>query len=330
MSTSLLLFGTMWVCAGCTSGPAKEWTKFKKIAGSEQGLSHVSGLVVDDQFAYVTIGGTIADQEAGTSGLRKVALDSGTVTSLASDDTSPQSEIGGIAIDEKFVYWNAYGKILRIAKNGGKPEMVVDEHVGIAVDLVIDNENVYWANHGYYSSSNSADRLRPIYVVPKQGGKIEIFAQQDTPSALVADEKFLYWLTPNSIVKQAKLNGTPQVVYQAAVQENVDMLSQDAENLYFGFREAGKPRWSLRKVSKQGGEPQILVKTYSLKPVVADDTNIYFFDEEGSYKDALCKISKDGGEVTRLDSGYASGVIAQSPSQIYLASLDNIYSFTKH
>ena len=39
--------------------PASEWAKAKRIAGKEQGLSHVSGLVIDDKFAYVTIGGTV-------------------------------------------------------------------------------------------------------------------------------------------------------------------------------------------------------------------------------------------------------------------------------
>src|SRR5205807_8199867 len=95
-------------------------------------------------------------------------------------------------------------------------------------------------------------------------------------------------------------------------QEGVDELAQDTENLYFGFRGAGQSRWALRRVSKQGGEPQTLVKTYSLKPVVVDETNIYFFDEDGLTKDAFCRVSKQGGAVTRLDTGYASGVIAQS------------------
>ena len=82
-------------------------------------------------------------------------------------------------------------------------------------------------------------------------------------------------------------------------------------------------------ISKQGGEPQTLVKTYSLKPVAVDETNIYFFDEDGLTSDVFCKVSKQGGEVAKLDTGYASGVIAQSKTLIYFASLDDIYSFTK-
>ncbi len=329
MSIISILFSTILGCNESANQPVAEWTKVKKIAGSEQKLSHVSGLVVDEKFAYVTIGGTLADQNEGTSGLRKVALDSGTVTSLDNGENLPQSDSGGMAIDEKFIYWNASGNILRIAKTGGKPEIVASDHVGIGVDLVIDNENLYWANHGYYSP-NSPAKPSPIYVVPKQGGKTEIFAdQQHIPASLVVDEKFVYWLTPISIVKQTKSGGTPQVIYQATDKEGIDVLAQDTENLYFGFRGAGESRWALRRVSKQGGEPQTLVKTYSLKPVAVDDTNIYFFDEETLLKDAFCKVSKKGGEIVRLDTGYAGGVIAQSKTLVYFASLDDIYSFTK-
>src|SRR5256885_7885534 len=262
-----LLLGALLGCSQFTK-PAADWTKARKIAGKEQKLSHISGLVTDDKFAYVTIGGTLADQNEGTSGLRKVALDTGAVTTLDDGENLPQSDYGGMAIDEKYVYWNAGGNILRLAKDGGKTEAVATEHVGVGIDMAVDNEKIYWANHGYYSP-NSPTRPSPIYAVSKKGGKAEIFAdQQNIPGSLVIDERFVYWLTPTSILKQAKAGGQPEVIYQATDKEGVDKLSQDAENLYFGFRGAGESRWALRKISKQGGGPQTLVKTYSLQPVV--------------------------------------------------------------
>ncbi|HST53495.1 MAG TPA: hypothetical protein VLJ61_15900, partial [Pyrinomonadaceae bacterium] len=266
----------------------------------------------------------------GTSGLRKVALDSGAVTNLDGGENLPQSETGGIATDDKFIYWNAGGKIMRVPKDGGSPEVVAKDNVGIGVDMLVDGEKVYWANHSYYSP-NSPSVPRPIYAVAKRGGVAEIFADaQNIPNSLVADEKYVYWLTQNSISKQAKSGGQPpQVVYKISDKEGVDQLAGDADSLYFGFRGAGESRWALRKISKQGGEPQTLVKTYSLKPVVIDDTSVYFFDEDGMTSDLLCKVSKQGGEVTRLDSGYASGVIAQSGTAVYVASLDDIYCFAK-
>jgi hypothetical protein len=326
VSAIALLLGAILGCSKLANKP--DWTKARKIAGKEQGLSHISGLVVDDEFAYVTIGGTIADQNEHTSGLRKVALDSGAVMTLDDGTNLPQSDVGGIAIDEHFIYWNGGGKILRISKDGGKPETVASDDVGIGIDMVVDNENVYWANHGYYSGNSQP--ARPIYVVSKKGAKPEIFAdQQNIPHCLVVDEKYVYWLTSSGILKQAKSGGQPQVVSQISDKEGVDELSQDADSLYFGFRSAGNSRWALRKISKQGGEAQTLVKSYSLKPAVVDDTSVYFFDEESLMKDAFCKVPKDGGSVTRFDTGYESGPITQSKTQVYFAGLDEIYCFAK-
>jgi hypothetical protein len=331
-SAVALLLGAVLGCnLSDTRKPAAEWTKARKVAGREQKLSHVSGLAVDDRFAYVTIGGTVADQQEGTSGLRKVALDTGAVTVLDDGANMPQSETGGIATDDKFIYWNAGGKIMRVARDGGKPEVVAPENVGVGVDLVVDGEKVYWANHSYYSP-NSPTLPSPIYAVAKQGGEAKVFADaQNVPASLVADERFVYWLTQGGIMKQAKSGGQqqPQVVFRVSDKEGVGVLAQDADNLYFGFRPAGESRWSLRKISKQGGEPQTLVKTFSLKPVVVDDANVYFFDENGLTSDLLCRVSKQGGDVTKIDGGYASGVIAQGKTAVYVASLDDIYSFPK-
>lgn len=331
------------IISGCGGGkatkPAAEWTKSKKIAGSEQKLSHVSGLVVDDKFIYATIGGTIADQNEGTSGVRKIALDTGAVTILDDGKDFPQAETGGIAADEKFIYWNVGGKILRVSKDGGtaaaeKPETIVSENVGIGVDMAVDDEKIYWMNHGYYSPNSPPPSPRAIYAVSKQGGRAEIFAaEQKNPGSPVADEKFVYWITTNGVLKQAKSGGgQPQVVFQAASEEGVDVLEQDAENLYFGFRGAGASGWALRKMSKQGGggeSPQTLAETFSLSPFAVDEANIYFFAQDGASKHALYKVPKNGGAAAKLDAGYSGGVVAQSKTAIYFASLDDIYAFAK-
>jgi hypothetical protein len=323
----LLLVGAILGCQRTEKEP--EWTKARRIAGKEQGLSHISGIVVDDRFAYATIGGTVADQNEGTSGLRKVDLNSGAVSSLDNGERVPQSDGGGLAMDEKFIYWNAQGNIVRISKDGGKPETIASEFVGIGVDLAVDNEKVYWANHGYYSADNPT-KPSPIYAVAKQGGKVKAFStDQNIPHSLVVDEKFVYWVTPDRIMKQPKAGGPAQVLYQASDEEGVDELAQGGDNLYFGFRGAGESRWALRKISKQGGEPQTIVKRYSLRPIIVDDTHVYFFNESTLYADLFCKVSKNGGEVENLDSGYASGVIAQSKTQVYFASLDDIHSWPK-
>ena len=259
---------------GCLRRGEKDFAANR--AGTEQKLSHVSGLAVDDKFAYVTTGGNLADQNAGLSGLRKIALDSGAVTNLDDGRVLPLSDNGGIALDEKFVYWNAGGKILRISKDGRKTKTIASENVGIGIDIAVDNEKVYWSNHGYYSP-NSPTKPSQVYAAAKQGGKAEIFAdEQKIPVHIVTDEKFVYWHTLNSILKKPKAGGQSQVVYQASNEENIDVMQQDGENLYFGFRGAGASVWALRKVSKNGGEPAKLDAGYSSGVIAQSKMLIYF------------------------------------------------------
>ena len=306
-----------------------QWVKGKAIAGKQQGLSHISNLVVDDKFAYVVIGGTVADANEGTNGLRKVDLATGAVTSLDDGKRMPQSEQGGLVADEKYLYWNAGGNILRIAKEGGTAEAVVTENVGIGIDMTVDNERIYWTNHGYYSSGTPSVP-KPVFYAPKSGGKSEKFAdEQKVPGSVVADDKFVYWKTVNSVVKQPKIGGKLQVIFQGGDDESVDELSQAGDDLYFAYRSKGNSRWALKKISKNGGEAVTIVKSYSPKPIVIDDANIYFFDDESMYSEALCRVSKNGGEVARLDTGYSSGAIAQSKTAVYFATLDDIISFQK-
>jgi hypothetical protein len=197
------------------------------------------------------------------------------------------------------------------------------------VDMAVDAERIYWANHSYYSA-NSPSVPKPVYSASKKDGSAEIFAAQQTvPANITVDEKWVYWTSPSSILKQLKSGGTPQVVFQAGEKEGIDILEQKGDELYFGFRGAGDSRWALRKVAKNGGEPSTVVKSFSLKPFVIDDHDIFFFDEAGIDGDILCKVSRSGGEVLTLDRGYASGVIAQTAGKIFVGSLDTIFSFDK-
>lgn len=312
------------------NGPKPQWTKVRKVAGKEQGLSHISGLVVDDHFAYVAMGGNLADQKEGHSGLRRISLDSGEVTRIDTPDTEiPQSDRGGMADDGKYLYWNASGSIRRVAKDGGKPEIIVSEKVGVGIDMAVDGERIYWVGHGYYSPGQPP-MPKPVYFVKKTGGTPEIFADsQNPPHCIAVGAESVYWLTTEGVMKQARTGGPPQALFKADITEGVDELSQDADSLYFGFRARGNSRWALRKVAKSGGDSVALAQRYSLKQVVSDGENIYFFDEDGLTEDVLCRVSKNGGDATRVDTGYSSGLIAQNQTAIVFAGMDDIYIITK-
>jgi len=304
-----------------------QWQNSKKLAGKEQGLSHVSNIVVDDKFAYVTIGGTVADANAGTNGLRKVDLATGAVTSLDDGKQSPQAERGGIALDDKYVYWKAGGTIQRIAKEGGTSETIVSENVGMGIDLAVDTERVYWTNHGYYSA-NTPQVPSPIYSALKSGGKAEIFvADQLVPHDIAVDDKFVYWCTPTSVVRKPKAGGDLFIAFQASDKEGVDNLAVYRGDVYFGFRGAGSSRWALRKLVTSSLEPQMtktIASKYSTKPIAFDGDNLYFFDEDGLTADVLCRTSINGGNIDKLDTGYSGGTIAIGKNGVYFGALDDL------
>ena len=324
------LVGLALAALGCgQAGNSPGWTKGKKIAGKEQGLSHISNIVVDDRFAYVIIGGTVADSNAGTNGLRKVDFATGAVTVLDDGKRMPQSEQGGLVADEKYLYWNAGGSILRIAKEDGSAETIVSENVGIGIDMAVDSERVYWANHGYYSAGTPSVP-KPVYSAVKSGGKFEIFAdEQMIPGSIVTDDKFVYWRTAAGINKKARSGGEIQTILQTTGNANVDEIVLNGDDLFFALRAEGNSRFALKKLSKNGGEAVTIAKTMSAKPFVIDDTSIYFFDEASVFTDGLFKVAKGGGEASMLDSGYASGAIALGKTAVYLATLDDIVTIAK-
>lgn len=337
-NVSNLLFALLAIGAfafGCSSrrglpGNTKaEWTRSQKLAGKDKGLSHVSGLAVSGDTVFATVGGTVADQNEGNSGLRRISVAGGTVDKLDSGARLPQAEQGGIAIDDKCVYWNAGGSIFRIPLGGGTAETIVSENVGVGIDMALDKEKVYWANHGYYSPGEPA-KASPLYSAAKVGGPAEVFAgPQLVPGNVVIDDEYVYWTTPSSIVKRSRSGGDAKTVFQASDGEGVDGLQADAGSLYFGLRGAGRSRWSLQKIAKSGGSHQLIAKTLSLKQFVIDDSDVYFFDEADMSSDALCRVPKTGGDVVVLDTGYAGGAMAQNKTHIFFSSLDDIYSIAK-
>lgn len=115
----------------------------------------------------------------------------------------PQAEQGGIAQDDKYVYWNSGGEIARIAKDNGKREAVATEFVGIGLDMTLDNDG-YIGQIMVTIHRERRSRLARLIRWQRPGGKAEIFAdKQMAPGNIVVDDKFVYWTTPSSLMKQA-------------------------------------------------------------------------------------------------------------------------------
>lgn len=313
------------VVLGCTAAPPQaEWTAAQKVAGREQGLSHISGLAVDEKFLYVAMGGTQADQKAGQSGIRKIDLTSGQVSPLA--DTPPQSAEGGFEAHDRYLYYNTGGQLLRLDKGGGKPEPLTRENVGASIDLAV-GQRLYWCNHGSYQQSEA--NTTAVYSCPKEGGPVTVFAPcKSSPHSLIVDSGRVYWLAGSTLYAQPQKDGAkPLELLQVSPEEGLDELAQDQDNLYFGKRGAGQSRWGLFKIPKSGGAPQLLSKTCSLKPFLPCPDGIFFFDQEGLTTDLLCKLSQ--GKVAILDRGYIGEDAVLGGNSVYFSSLDTVYAWPR-
>jgi hypothetical protein len=325
----LLIFSTLFgFLSGCKPSPPKpSWPKSKKIAGKEH-LMHVEALAVDEQYAFVVVGANLADQQEGKTGVRKVSLGDGNVTVFEKGDYFPAEGRDAVAVDDRYFYWTSTGKILRQLKTGGQIEVVTADSVGIGLDLAMDKERLYWANHSY--EGPNMQPIKAIYSVKKNNGKTEIFVEgQYIPNNLIVDEKFLYWTSGNKILKKPTNGADVQTVYEVAEKENISGLRQDADTLYFS---AGNSKHALYRLAKQGGEAAKLVDDiFSVAQFAVDDRDVYYFIARGFTETEICKVPKTGGAVAQVDTGsYAQGSLVVGITDIYFSDGFGLFSIAKN
>ncbi len=324
----LLLISTLCgLFSGCIKLPSEpSWTKSRKIAGKEH-LMHVEALAVDDQFAFVLVGANLADQQEGKTGVRKVSLADGSVTVFEKGDYFPAEGRDTVALDDKYFYWTSTGKILRQLKTGGAIEVIATDSVGMGIDLAMDKERLYWTNHGYYSKNMQT--MAPIFSVSKNGGKTEIFSErQYVPNNLIVDDKFLYWVSANKILKKDKSAGDVQTVYEVEEKDNISGLRQDTDTLYFI---AGTSKPTLYRLPKSGGEAQKLTDNiYSVTQFAVDESYVYYFIAQGFSSTDICKVPKTGGAVVKVDSGkYSQGSLVLGKTEIFFSDGFGLFSVAK-
>lgn len=152
--------------------------KQKRVVRSE----YPGTLAVDATHVYIAGGGgTLA--KARKSGGKRVELAGVQV---------PNTGFLEIAVDDTHVYWGVSGpgmvapkgtgKLLRIAKEGGTPEVVADNLDGPR-GLVID------ADHVYFGTGETI-----VARVPKSGGEVQkVYVGDPNPQVTAIDETYVYW-----------------------------------------------------------------------------------------------------------------------------------------
>lgn len=320
----VLILLVLIALAGCYKPQTRqpEWTRCKVLADKQD---HPNGIAVDDKFVYYSTGGMLSSQQEGTNNIRRVSIAGGEATVLASGggDWLPS---GGIALDERFVYFTAFDRVLRVPKEGGAVETVATGVAGVNY-LAASGDRLYLLSFIH------RDTPVPIRSVPKNGGKVEIVVENQLgANDLQVDGDFIYWMTPGGVMR-ARKDGSEQTKIYSADKGYTARLLVDAGNLYFT---QGEGRQALMKLAKTGGAAvQLAPSINHVHHLVADDSSIYYFDNEktGSALGglALRKVSKDGSSPVTLDTGEGGWIddIAAGRADIFFRGIGEIYSIPK-
>jgi hypothetical protein len=226
------------------------------------------------------------DNGSGGSLIKKVSLNGGSATTLAS---SP-GDVMMVAVDTDSVYWPdiTEGSINRVSKDGGSVETLVSGLNNPWV-VVVDNNYFYWTEYGTGNNDGAIKKM------PKNGGTITtIVSDLNFPLGLAVDDFYLYWTegfvmdttTPQTggAVKAVPVSGGA-VTTVAQGLNNPAFITMDenyiywTEGLYFGpnLSDAGcafmpPPDGTIKRASKLA-KPQVTA-TRDLPAYAAPDTDI--------------------------------------------------------
>ncbi len=257
------------------------------------GLDWPIALAIDATTVYIIDNG---------SGVKKVAKNGGTVTTLASIWT-----VRTIAVDSANVYW-VEDCVKKVGINGGDITTLTSAYANSSA-LAIDSSNVYWEYAG-------------INKVSKNGGSTTNIAS-GTAYAMAVDATSVYWADGSAINKVGIDGGTVTTLASAG---EVRSLAVDAESAYFG--DAGY----IKKVGINGGT----VTTLTTEPtyvynVVVDSSYAYWIGiqvlSENNSIMSLMKVSINGGPTTVLASGLGGSSfylgLAVDATHVYWTEQDN-------
>ena len=172
--------------------------------------------------------------------VRKIRKSGGGLTDLGS---FPQN-IGGIAVDDSYVYWldtgnvSTPGAILRAPKTGGTTETLAGG-LGLPRALSVQSSEVFFVETGSFIDG-SYQRDGSISALSLGDGSIKILAtQQDWPSDLLVSQDYVYWVNVNrdapagQLVRVEREGGLPAVLYETSDGRPGSTIAIDEQTLYF-------------------------------------------------------------------------------------------------
>jgi hypothetical protein len=189
-------------------------------------------------------------------GLQTMALAGGDLTTIAPGPPGSM-EVDGIAVDNRYVYWEDLGQrtVNRMALGGGEVLVLADSATGLTGALAADGQSVYWAE----MDASSDPETGRVHAVSRDGGTSRLLATQGTtPLSMAVDGTHLYWTSnqlygpPGSFqgsgkMTRVRLDGSePPEVIAAGI--NPFGIAVDDQRLYWTEGMAGSVRvWMLAK-----------------------------------------------------------------------------------
>jgi hypothetical protein len=246
----------------------------------------------------------------GQKGVFGVALNGGPVTTI----TSGAPDIMAMAADNDSVYWLAprEGKIMKAARSGGAATELAST-TGISRGLVIDDNDVFWAENG------------AIYRVPKAGGKAVQVAEAGIPDGLQVDESSVYWYSTltGQVYRAAKKGGKAAKVHEDD-KHTLHMFFVDGPDLFVSF--GADEKMVIQRVPKGGGAATTIIE--GQKPgfdFAVDAQNLYWITE-----DDIRKVPRSGGAMTKVVDKLEHGKdVAVDGANVYWADRTRIQKMPK-
>jgi len=266
----------------------------------EGGLADPHGIVVDEQFAYVTLTSTSFNPNRRTGSVVRIPLDGGAPQSIATNMREPSF----IVIHGDLLVWTTADGLSSSLKDGGS---LSTADAGRLFGLTEGDGGVYAI--GVYDA--------PCLLVRWTPGQPALSFEKEVHCGrmIVQDETSLYWTNFPSTVDLAPFTPGISVLPLASLSSPVTTIAgdasaptgawgmaQDKNHIYFSVNGEAGGLGALRRIAKDGGSETTLAEGLDTPRVVLVDD------------DALYVSEHIGGRVLRfgLDGGADGGLLPKS------------------
>ena len=312
--------GALWFslkeAMGASPPQSQSWMRSMPIA---QSIDHPLGVVVDGNDVYFASGGFVQAENA----IRHVKAQGGPVETLTKVD---QIVSGELCLDGEYVYFSSdYGNaVLRVPRAGGTATVIA--RAPAPTYLAVDATHVYFTTFAKREPGGTLQR------VPKAGGTAEVLlGGHPGMDGLVVDEHDIYFRSNKGLWKLPKSGGAAQNLWMPSEKSNVDRLAADASHLYFFYKSESGGRYSVARLSKNGGAPETIGPVANSAGYLGlSNSHVYFFREASMTADALAKVPKAGGQAETVDgAGYSTGHLYVAGDNVYFTDLNSVYRVSK-